>query len=136
MKHTPSCDRPGLSPGCSSLINFFMVQIQDYHVRNCQEGKTFISLELAGDIELVQSSKTGNFYATCRRCSITSTFDEETAKRMVGKQLPGSIAKVESEPYEYTVKETGEVVMLSHKYQYIPETGAPATTVPSRAVVV
>jgi hypothetical protein len=40
---------------------------------------------------------------------------------LVGKQLPGRIEKVEAAPYEYVVKETGEVLTLSHTYVYIPE---------------
>ncbi|MDI9319817.1 MAG: hypothetical protein QM530_05000 [Phycisphaerales bacterium] len=35
--------------------------------------------------------------------------------------MPGSIAKIECEPYDYTLPETGEVIQLSHTYGYIPE---------------
>lgn len=98
-----------------------MVTVKDYKVRETKEGKTFISLELMGDMEMVQSSQTGRFYATARRCFISSTFDEATAKRLLGTQMPGRIAKVESEPYDYTIPETGEVIQLAHRYDYVPQ---------------
>jgi hypothetical protein len=98
-----------------------MVTVVNYNFRTNKEGKEFISLELQGDIELVQSMETGRFYATARRCSITSTFNEATAKTLIGKQMSGKIQRVEAEPYEYTVPETGEVILLQHTYQYVPE---------------
>lgn len=98
-----------------------MVTVKACHLRQGKDDKEFVSLELMGEIELVQSSKTGRFYATARRCFISSTFDIATANRMVGKEMPGSIAKMECEPYDYTLPETGEVIQLSHNYGYVPE---------------
>lgn len=98
-----------------------MVTVKECHLRQGKDDKEFVSLELMGEIELVQSSKTGRFYATARRCFVSSTFDIVTANRMVGKEMPGSIAKMECEPYDYTLPETGEVIQLSHTYGYIPE---------------
>jgi hypothetical protein len=54
-----------------------MVTIAAYHVRQSQEGKSFVVLELLGDIELIQSMFNGKFYATCKKCTISSTFTEE-----------------------------------------------------------
>jgi hypothetical protein len=98
-----------------------MVTVKNYHLRQGEDGKSFVTLELIGDIELVQSSNTGRFYATCRRCFIYSTFDEAAAKSLVGKQIPGSIERVECEPYQYTVPDTGELIMLAHTYTFQPE---------------
>jgi hypothetical protein len=98
-----------------------MVTVKNYALRQSNEGKQFISLELQGDLEMVQSMETGRFYATARRCSVTSTFDEVTAKTMIGKQMPGSIKRVETEAYKYTVPETGEVIQLAHSWQYVPD---------------
>jgi hypothetical protein len=96
-----------------------MVVISDYrHCKNSDD-EEFISLILESDIEIVQSKTTGNFYATARRCSIFSTFSEERAKSLIGKQLPGQIIKEECEPYRYTVPETGENIELSHTYRYL-----------------
>jgi hypothetical protein len=34
--------------------------------------------------------------------------------------MVGSIAKVECEPYEFTIPETGEVISRQHRYDYSP----------------
>ena len=39
---------------------------------------------------------------------------------LVGTKLPGSISKVVSETYEYTVQETGQVFLLNHRWVYSP----------------
>lgn len=97
-----------------------MVTIKDYHLREGENGD-YISLELVGDVEMVQSSNTGRFYATMRRCFISSTFDEETAKKLVGKQMKGSIVRVQCDAYEYTIEETGEAIELAYRYEYQPD---------------
>src|SRR5687768_17069022 len=107
-----------------------MVKIIDYSVRENKEAKPFVALKLQSDITMVQSQETGRWYATAKTCSITSTFDEATAKALIGKELTGRIEKVACEEYEYTVPETGEVITLSHRFEYVPE-GEP---VPLRVV--
>jgi hypothetical protein len=97
-----------------------MVLVKNYHLREGEKGK-YVSLELMGDIELVQSTNTGRFYATARRCFLFSTFDEQTAKMMVGRQMPGSIVRTPCEPYDYMVPETAEVIKLAYRYDYSPE---------------
>jgi hypothetical protein len=97
-----------------------MVTIINCALRQSKEGKQFVSLQLQGDVELVQSMETGKFYATVRRCSITSTFDEPTAKSLIGTKLPGTIKRSGCEPYDYTT-ETGEIISLGHTYEYVPE---------------
>ena len=96
------------------------VHIVDYKERFNADGDPFFALILEGELEMVKSSETGNYYATARRTSITSTFNEETCKRMIGTTMPGSIQKVDSEPYEYTVPESGEVITLEHRWEYKP----------------
>jgi hypothetical protein len=98
-----------------------MITITGYALRQSNDGKQFISLQLQGDVEMVQSMQTGKFYATSKRCSMPSTFNEETAKALVGSRMPGSIERVECKPYDYAVPETGEVVTLAHTYEYVPE---------------
>ena len=102
-----------------------MVTISNYFVRENKEGQPFISLELTGDVELIQSSLTGKFYASAKRCSISSVFTEEVAKTLIGKQLPGTIQRIECEAYEYTVEKTGETLLLSHTYTYVPDDSQP-----------
>lgn len=97
-----------------------MVRIINYKKRQAEDGRAFLALEVSGGIEMVKSN-TGQFYATVRKTLIASTLDEETCKALLGTELPGSIAKVSCAPYEYTIKETGEITVLNHKYVYEPE---------------
>lgn len=99
-----------------------MVIVKNAHLRKGQDDKEFVTLELNGDIELIQSQNTGRFYATVRRSFISTTFDLPTAKMFIGKTLPGQIIRQECEPYEFTIPDTGEVVTLNYSYQYSPET--------------
>ena len=100
-----------------------MVTIVGYSIRTQKDGekKQYIALELEGDVEMVQSQQTGRFYATVRRCTVTSSFDELTAQRMVNKQMPGSIVRVPCSGYDYIVPESGEVINLSYRWDYQPE---------------
>jgi|SRR5690606_20075187 len=98
-----------------------MVRIVGFKKREAEDGNIFYALELEGSLEMVQSQETGRFYATARRTFVSSTFTEKTCMSLVGSELPGSIGKVDCDPYEYTIKETNEVVILSHRYEYIPE---------------
>ena len=106
-----------------------MSTISGYALRKSNDGKQFISLQLHGDVEMVQSMNTGRFYATSKRCSMPCTFSEEVAKRLVGTRMPGTIERVQCEPYDYTVPETGEGVTLAHTYEYFPEQPIPAAEV-------
>jgi len=98
-----------------------MVTVIDYAQRQRKDGTTFVALILQGGLSLVQSQNTGNFYATVKQCSIPSTFDEETAKGMIGERVPGNVVKKQCDPYEWTNKESGEVLELSHRWVYLPE---------------
>lgn len=95
-----------------------MVRISDYKLRESLEGKSFFALILQGGVEIVKSA-TGSSYATIKTASMPSTFDEATCKSLVGMEMPGRIDKVETDPYEYTIQETGEVILLSHRYEYV-----------------
>lgn len=98
-----------------------MVRIVNYLKRQAEDGKEFFALEISGGIEMAMSQATGQFYATAKKAYIASTFDEETCKALVGSEMPGNIIKAECEPYEYTIRDTGEVITLSHRYVYLPE---------------
>ena len=97
-----------------------MVTVTNYAVRERKDGTTFIALEISGGLEIQQSQTTGNFYATVKKCSIPSTFDESIAKTMIGQQIEGDLVRVETDPYEYVNKRTGEVMLLQHGYAYKP----------------
>lgn len=98
-----------------------MVTVNGYSFRQAKDGREFITLELIGGLELVQSQETGNFYATIRKCSIPSTFNEELAKQMVGTKIEGDIVRVQSDPYQFVNKTSGEVINLSHSWAYRPK---------------
>lgn len=98
-----------------------MVTVTDYAVRQNSDGEPFVALQLQGDLEMVRSQETGRFYATARTCSIPSTFTEPVAQKMIGQQIQGRIIKQECDPYEYTIPESGEVVTLSHTWEYTPD---------------
>lgn len=102
-----------------------MVRIVNFNERQSDDGSTFFSLTIQGGVELVKSRETGNFYATARKASIPSTFDEDTCKALLGTEIPGQIVKKSCEPYTFTIKETGEIVELSHRFEYVPD--APST---------
>ncbi|WP_034886091.1 hypothetical protein [Gillisia sp. JM1] len=102
-----------------------MVRIINYKEREAQEGEIFYVLILQGGIEMIKSQNTQRFYATAKRASIPSTFDEATCKGLIGTEMPGLITKVDTDPYEYTIQETGEIIELSHRYEYSPEDEEP-----------
>ncbi len=98
-----------------------MVTISDYRVNVNSEGKSFCSLILQGDVELVKSKTTSRFYATARKTSITSTFDENTCRQLIGKTIKGSIVKVDCDDYDYIIPESGEVIRLNYNYCYVAD---------------
>ena len=95
-----------------------MVQVVNYQTRTTEDGKQFFILNLEGEVEFVKSETTGNTYATVKKCNLSTTFSELTCKRLVGTELPGKITKVECKPYEYANPATGEVMTLTHRYEY------------------
>jgi hypothetical protein len=98
-----------------------MVTVVDYAVRQAKDGREFIALILQGGLSLVQSRSTGNTYATIKRVSIPSTFDEKTAKSFIGEKVPGTVQKKACEPYSFIVKDTGEILNMEYRWVYVPE---------------
>lgn len=98
-----------------------MVTVTNFHKVEKKDGTSFISLELTGDLELIQSQTSGNFYANVSRCRIPSTFDAGIAQSMIGKQLEGDVVRVEVPMYEFLNKRTGELMQLAHSFMYRPK---------------
>jgi len=98
-----------------------MVTVINFRVQENQKGEKFCVLILQGGIEMVRSKETKRFYATARRTSTPSTFDEMTCKALIGEKMPGSIGKVTCDEYDFTIPQTGEIVKLKHRWEYIPE---------------
>ncbi|MGA3014473.1 MAG: hypothetical protein ABSD71_10610 [Bacteroidales bacterium] len=98
-----------------------MVTVVEYAIRKTKDDREFVALILQGGLCLVQSKQTNNFYATVKRCSVPSTFDVETAKGMIGEKIPGSVQRKSCEPYDFTIKDTGEILHLDYRWAYVPE---------------
>ncbi|HIC8644174.1 TPA: hypothetical protein ACW7X5_001416 [Elizabethkingia meningoseptica] len=98
-----------------------MVTITSYKTRKREDGTNFYVLELQSGIELIQSKATGHYYATTKKCYIPATFDESVCKSLKGTEMSGSIQKVECEPYDYTIHDTGELITLNYRYEYKPD---------------
>jgi hypothetical protein len=98
-----------------------MVRIVNYQKRTTEEGKELFTLELQGGVEIVKSQETGKNYMTARKASMSCTFDELTCQSLIGTELPGSVKKVACEDYSYTIKETGEIITLSHRFEYVEQ---------------
>jgi hypothetical protein len=98
-----------------------MVTVTNFQERKSLDGKAYFALEIQSDeLEFVLSQNTGKHYATVRKCWISSTFNELMCKNMIGKSMVGTIRKVECEPYEFTIPESGEVITRTHNYDYSP----------------
>lgn len=95
-----------------------MVRVIDYLQRVKDDGDSFFVLVLQGGVQMVKSKQTNKFYVTAKKATISSTFDENTCQALIGTELPGKIEKVQTEPYEFTIKETGEVIELDYRYEY------------------
>ena len=58
------------------------VKIVEYRIRLNSEQKPFLALILQGGIEIVKSAN-GNVYATAKKASLATTFDEATCKSLI-----------------------------------------------------
>ncbi|AUS05123.1 hypothetical protein [Pseudotamlana carrageenivorans] len=94
-----------------------MVTIKDYKKRESEKGEFFV-LVLQGEIAPVKSKSNGRMYFTAKTCTVSCTFDEESCKQLIGMQFPGEIVKVTTEPYEFALPETGEIITLEHRWEY------------------
>ena len=107
-----------------------MVRIVNYQKRTTEQGKEFFTLELQGGVEIVKSQETDKNYLTARKASMSCTFDELTCQSLIGSELPGSVEKVECEAYSYTIKDTGEIITLNHRFDYVDtEVSIPVTDI-------
>ena len=101
-----------------------MVQITGYKVFEKENGENFFSLIVQGGVEAVVSRETGKTYLTARTARVSCTFNEVMCKSLIGTSLPGTISKVEVDPYEFTIQETGEIIQRTHRYEYMSDEDA------------
>jgi hypothetical protein len=57
------------------------------------------------------------------------------AKALVGTKIPGRITRVECDPYDHVIKETGEIIKLNIAGSYNPYEAAVDEMVYEKAVV-
>ena len=95
-----------------------MVSIKEVKKAENSMGETFFGLIVQSGAVAVKSKETGHVYFTAKTAFVSTTFDEESAISMIGQEFEGTIKKIETTPYEYTLEETGEVIELSHRWEY------------------
>ena len=97
-----------------------MVKVVGFSKRISKEGREFNTLLLQGGIGVVKS-KNGKTYISAHKVSLVCTLSEDECKQQIGSLLPGTIEKVACDPYEFTLQQTGEKVMLDYSFRYSPE---------------
>jgi len=111
-----------------------MVRVIGAQLRQNEKGE-YVSLQLQGDVVMIQSQNTGRFYATAQKCWVYSTFSKNDIQHLIGTTMPGNIVRVSCDPYDYTIQETGEVVKLAHTYGYVPFENATPTFLTEQQLV-
>ena len=98
-----------------------MVTIVDYKTYQREDGTEFHILEVQGGVEAIKSKQTDRIYLTARMARVACTFNESMCKAAIGTTLEGRIEKVKTEPYQYNNPDTGEIVTLTHRYEFITQ---------------
>lgn len=98
-----------------------MVTIINYKEVQTEDGRQFVSIELQGEPKLEISATTGNFYLTANKTRVSTALPIEACKMLIGQKLPGTVDKIQVDPYPYVNKETGEAFTLDYAYVYRPE---------------
>ncbi len=98
-----------------------MAKIVGYKTFEKEDGEKFYCLIVQGGLEAVKSQQTGKTYFTARKVTVPTTFDEQVCSGLTGEKVNGVVKKVVTAPYEYTIAETGEVVVLNHRYEFVSE---------------
>jgi hypothetical protein len=99
-----------------------MVTVKEIKKAENSKGEEFFMLVVQSGAMAVKSKKTGRVYFTAKTAFVSTTFDEKTASSLVGMEFEGTIRKVETLPYEYTIEATGEIIELSHRWEYFDQT--------------
>jgi hypothetical protein len=96
-----------------------MVTVKEIKRAENSKGEEFFMLVVQSGAMTVKSKKTGRAYFTAKTAFVSTTFDEQTAASLIGMEFEGTIRKVETLPYEYTIEATGEIIELSHRWEYV-----------------
>ena len=96
-----------------------MVTVKEIKKAENSKGEEFYGLIVQSGAMPVKSKQTGRVYITAKTAFVATTFDEETASSLIGSEFEGTIRKVQTDPYEYTIEETGEIIELSHRWEFV-----------------
>ena len=96
-----------------------MVTVKEIKKAENSKGEEFYGLIVQSGAMPVKSKKTGRVYITAKTAFVATTFDEETAASLIGSEFEGTVKRVETDPYEYTIEETGEIITLTHRWEYV-----------------
>ena len=96
-----------------------MVTVKEIKKAENSKGEEFFGLIVQSGAMPVKSKSTGRVYFTAKTAFVSTTFDEKTASSLIGMEFEGTIRKVETDPYEYTIEATGEIIELSHRWEYV-----------------
>jgi hypothetical protein len=96
-----------------------MVTVKEIKKAENLNGEEFYGLIVQSGAMAVKSKKTGRVYFTAKTAFVATTFDEQTALSLIGAEFDGYIKKVQTEPYEYTIEETGEIIEMNHRWEYV-----------------
>ena len=96
-----------------------MVTVKEIRKVENSKGEEFYGLIVQSGAMAVKSKSTGRVYLTAKTAFVSTTFDEKTASSLIGVEFEGTIRKVETDPYEYTIQATGEIIELTHRWEYV-----------------
>lgn len=96
-----------------------MVTVKEIKKAENSKGEEFYGLIVQSGAMAVKSKSSGRVYFTAKTAFVSTTFDENTALSLIGMEFEGTIKKVETDPYEYTIEETGEIIELTHRWEYV-----------------
>ena len=98
-----------------------MVVVKEVKSYRGNQGKEFYGLIVQSGAIPVKSKDTGRIYLTAKTAFVPTTFDADMCKTLIGTEFPGTIKKVPCDDYEYTIKQTGEIVTMNHKWEYVDD---------------
>jgi len=96
-----------------------MVTVKEVKKAENSMGEEFFGLIVQSGVIAVKSTKSGRVYITAKTAFVATTFDEKTASSLIGTEFEGIVKKVVTAPYEFTIEETGEIIELSHRWEYV-----------------
>lgn len=96
-----------------------MVTVKEIKKAKNSKDEEFYGLIVQSGAMPVKSKKTGRVYFTAKTAFVATTFDEQTASSMIGMEFEGTVKRVTTDPYEYTIEETGEIITLTHRWEYV-----------------